>query len=135
METTEQGCVIIKRKEYEELKKKADDVEIYKSPRKIYLSIDVTSRIIKDNINTYFSNECIHRVTTTGTVNLSEKLRHQIGRIAQGIVSNHHKEVIEINSTHEKQLKSEKEGLLEAFARLPWYKRLFFKYVKEENKG
>jgi len=105
-------CIILKRKEYDELLEKAN------SKKPDYIEINLGSGYFYNSINLNISEN----------LELSTKLRNQI----LNILKLHKNNLIKIINDNNNKILKEENYFISLFEKLPWYKRLFFneKYIK-----
>ena len=126
MENDENGCVILKRKEYDELLARANVLEKKNKDKKIIINWRYT---YGDNYN--------HPLEVYGDFILGSKLYAQINSILLSITekcktefSDIYQSGINVGKTSGKT--SGETNSITKFKKLVWYKRLFFKekYIK-----
>lgn len=128
IEETPSGCVILKKKEYEDLLSKVRSSEIQARERTIIIEWrGVARRAITD-----IAHEL--SVRSYDQINLSEGITTQIGRIAtliRGVSAAMFRKQLE---NVEAQYKLRSEELISNFEKLTPYERLFFKseYLKKK---
>lgn len=105
-------CIILTRKEYEELKAKAEQAK--PDEVDIYLCYDIRYR------NT--------TISTRGTIDLSNNLRGQVRRIATMVGEINRQQLIDEvdRRCEEKEMAGYNDAMAE-FASLSWFERLVFK--------
>ena len=113
MEKIENGCILLKQKEYDELLKKAEE----NRSKEILIKFG------------YYSN-----ISVSGNITLSEKLTKQITNICRIINSKSEQYVME--QQHDIRQTYRSRGVndtIDKMKELVWYKRLFFKekYVRD----
>jgi hypothetical protein len=132
MENIENGCVILKKKEYDELIAKAQTIKKENSDKKIHINW-------RYFYNYPYSN---FPLEVSGDFILGNKLYYQITRILLTITEKFNKECSDLYKTELTLNKTKiitnfknKTKIITNFKNLPWYKRLFFKekYIKFED--